>query len=308
MIGRDAVFYSTLHRAKRQVNETPDETSDDADMREALRYVTRRIDEELRERSPFFPLVETEYLNARVFPGGDVSSYDLVLRRPLLELTALANGEGTAITSGEYTLLPRARAPYARVRLKLDGATTWLTADSGETEQVIAVQGIWGSRDDYVDAFLASGDSIGNEGGLNATDSVSSVTVSDARGLDSYRRSPRFSPGQLVRMESEFGAVLGVDYDENRLDVLRGVLGTTKATHAKDIPLRSFEVDQTIQYAAAVWAAYCYKRRGRYENTEFVPGAGVARTFPKDIPPEVAGILGLKQDQGKPGGLRILKV
>lgn len=307
MLGRENVFYAPLIRAKRQVGESVDETADDPVMRDALRYVTSRIDKELGARAPFIPVAETEYLTARTFPNGDVWAMDLLLPRPLIELTALTNGDGTAITPAEYTLFPRARPPYTKIRLRVDGSTVWLTENNGETQDVIAVQGLWGNRDAYANQWLNSGDTVKNSPNLSS--SAMTITVDNAKGRDLYARTPRFSAGQLGRVDSEFFAVLDVDYDTSELYVQRGVLGTTAMQHSTNAPISLFEVDPTIQQAAAIWAAFAYKRRGHFENAEFDVDTGIARRYPKDIPPEVAGILGLEANQAvQPISIRIYKV
>lgn len=301
MIGREAITYATLYRAKRQISETLAQTLEDQDMRDALVYVTQRIDRLLPGRAPFIPIPETVYVTARPFvEGGAVWGYDLILPRPLLEVTTLTNGDGTVIAAPDYTLHPRAGTPYGVIRLPYPGYQTWMTAATGDPYEVIAVQGVWGNRRDYADAWLRA-DSVQDAGGISAT--VQFITVADADGTDAYARAPRFSPGQLLKIGGEFLALLDVDYLNNELRVLRGALGTTAAAHAEDAPIDAFEVEPTIQQAAAVWAAYAYVRRGHFEG---VAGRvlGVRRRFPKDIPPEVEGILGLEKPKA-PAAIRI---
>lgn len=74
----------------------------------------------------------------RYYPEAAVAGTALRLDSELLSVTTLTNGDGTAITSGGYVLLPRNLPPYWEIRLK---SAQWsFLGDDSE----ISVAGTWG--------------------------------------------------------------------------------------------------------------------------------------------------------------------
>jgi len=82
-------------------------------------------------------------------PSGDT----LWLDEDLLSVTAITNGDGSAVGSGQYVLLPANGLPKCAIRLRKSTGATWI----GE-EQAIHVQGTWGYSpappDDVVQAAI----------------------------------------------------------------------------------------------------------------------------------------------------------
>lgn len=68
----------------------------------------------------------------------------LYLDFDLLSVTALVNGDGRTLTSGQYLLLPPNRTPKDAIGLRLSSGVVWLPDPEGNYQQVIAVTGYWG--------------------------------------------------------------------------------------------------------------------------------------------------------------------
>lgn len=80
---------------------------------------------------------ETE---TRYFDAAAVDGYVLFLDKPLLSVTTLTNGNGVAIGSSGYWLLPRNTPPYWYIKLKPSSSVLWQFSTDGE----ISVAGTWG--------------------------------------------------------------------------------------------------------------------------------------------------------------------
>lgn len=180
----------------------------------------------------------------------------------LLEVNTLqtANGD-TTIASGDYYLKCGAtynRTPYDRIELKVDGDTTVFTF-SGTYQKANSVDGIWGYHDDWATAWADSKDAVADVGGINA--SVTSITVSDADGADQYGNTPRFKVGQLLKIGSEYLYLVAKNTTTNVLTVVRGVNGTTAATHDAAATIYVYQPMRDIWHAVRRLAAWLYGQK-----------------------------------------------
>lgn len=283
------MWYATLAQARAELKETDAAiTDDDAVVKAALAHVTARIDR-VTGRT-FLPRVATRRFDAAGWhlDGGRNA---LELDQPLMALTGVTvDGEAWALDT-DVLPVPRADTPITALRIPPSSGRRW----SGGTDwqDAIAVTGVWGFRTDYADAWQGVGETLAAP--LSAT--AASFVAADVDGLDSRRRAPRFSAGQLVRIDAEYLAVLDTDAGSNTVYVLRGVQGTTAATHAMGAVVEAFRVEPAIERAACRWASYLYKRRGAFRVTEVDPTTGVSVMFPEDMPGEVANTLAAYTDQ-----------
>lgn len=88
----------------------------------------------------------------RVFVGAAATrAYDavqavdgrtLLLDEDLLSVTTITNGDGTALDSGDYVLLPANVTPKYAVRLKASSGVSWTYTT--DPEDAISVNGTWG--------------------------------------------------------------------------------------------------------------------------------------------------------------------
>lgn len=265
------IYYTNLRDARLEVKAATEKDHDDEYLLRAIGFVSKRLEEETcLQFAPYLADHDYDYGGRNL-----VTPYHLFLDHPLLALTTIANGNGSAISSG-YTLTPRNSMPKGFIQL---GATQWASG-------VINVSGTWGFHRNYPLAWFNSGDTVQNN---PLTDIATTLTVTNAAGADVYLRSPRFSPGQLLRIENEFLLVQEVA-NATTLQVLRGQRGTTAAAHAQATAIDIWETEEVIQRAAMKWAGLLLKRRGAFEQVQY-DSAGALVRFPKDMPEEIKGIL-----------------
>lgn len=270
--------YATLAQARVEVKADIVDVSGDAELLRALYFASARVQVETERH--FWPRLETVTYDAT---GFHIGPYRLDTGRDLLEVTTLTNGDDTAISAAVITLAHGNIWPKYRIRLKRSGGVTFTYTD--DYEEAISVAGVWGYHSDYTNAWKASGLTV-QGGGLNS--SATAVTVSaTVAGADSYGITPILSPGNLIKVDSEYMAVIKAD--GTSVTVRRGANGTTAASHSASAAISVFYPEQAITRAVLRWAAYLYARRGEFSQSTF-DGVGVT-TFPQDAPAEVQHIL-----------------
>jgi hypothetical protein len=273
--------YTTLARAKAEIKASS--TIDDALVRRTIATVSKRIDAVMGSpRRPFFaPYTEQR---GYLITADRVGSMDntFLLKDHILAFTAVLK-QTTSVTS--LVELYAYDNEVATMLRFTNSSYNWYPNDCG-SQKKIYVTGTWGWNEDYTNAF-DSVDTIQDIGGINA--SVTSVKVADADGADLDGFTPRFSPGNLVRIESELLEVTAVNTTTNVLTVRRGVNGTTAAIHAAATALEVYRVDERIDRITARQTALLYARRGAFQ-VETLDGVGVI-TYPQDLLTELLNSL-----------------
>lgn len=275
--------YATLADIRMELgNGDPLAVNDDPTAIKALRDATARIDLELAGRS-FFPRVQTRYLNAE----SDTQGLDLRLHELLAEVTSVTNGDGSVLTGADYTLIPKAGAPYDRIRLKATGSALWLADATGDPVDAIQVAGVWHSTQPFGGMWFNPGETL-----TLASTTTASFTASDVDGEDAFRRTPRFSEGMLLKATSsgttEYLEVTRIT--DTTVYVNRGARGTTAVAH-NAATLSVWQVEQNIAKACVRLASYYYKRGGHFATVQFNPNTQMGERLPQDLPPDVAAIL-----------------
>jgi hypothetical protein len=205
----------------------------------------------------------------------------------LLELTTLTNGDGSVISPAAIITLGGIGGPV--VGVELDIAQAMFVYQTTRT-RALSVTGVWGWHDEYTSAWKPSSDSIPG-GGI--TSSATSFTVSSVSGSDGWGLSPRFSPGQLIIVDSEYMHVIVADSATNTLTVVRGANGSSATTHSAGTAISIYTPPADIQEIALRWAAWLYKQEDSgdfsgqvgqgYEESPF-PAPGVpAAAIPPDL-------------------------
>lgn len=264
--------YATLADARNALKAEMASTANDAVLLNNVRNISLRAD---RLLFPFEPVLEIKTVLVQSWL---VNSYDRTLQLPvpLLELSSMTL-DGTALTpTTDVTLWPPSTAPVKRLRLA-DTCETWYTvvcADGVPAEA--AITGYWGMHPEYAAAWQAV-DTLAV--GINAT--VTSFTVTDADGVGAEGETPRFSPGNLIKVGTEFMRVLSVDTATNTLTVRRGENGTTAAAHLITAPVLVWYWTHDVRFEVARQAALLYARRGAFESVS-VLNDGVY-TYPPDL-------------------------
>lgn len=271
-------MYTTLAAVQREIRSTGSEPDGNAALWQAILFVHSRINAYTRNR--FEPSLEVRYYDSRGHHIED-NPATLHLGDYLVELTSLSDGDGVK-SLDDVLLYPRS-SPHHKIVLTTGGfaaGDTWLSA--------ITVNGAWCYREDYNrDAWLDSGDTLQASMNLVGT----TIAVANASAADSYGNTPRFSAGNVIRVDDEYMLITSVT-DGSTGDVLnvrRGHNGSSVATHSTGASIDVFQPQEDIVRAATLWTSYLFARRGKHERASF---DGVATTnFPSDAPDEVTAIL-----------------
>jgi hypothetical protein len=237
----------------------------------------------------FYPTIDT-----RTFDHPENASL-LKLRDDLLELTTLTTKNGaTTITSADYVLRTATgrygQTPYNQIQLKEDATYSEYEYD-GTQYEANSVIGVWGYHDSWADAWELSGDTVTDSGGINAT--VTTITVDDADGDDINGFPYRFRKQQILKIESEYLWLTGVNITDNTLTVRRGMNGSTAATHAETTPISIYRPMSDIRAAMQVLTVHLYRRKDTIGERDERPVAGPLGQLilPAVLPDEVQRIL-----------------
>lgn len=271
--------YVTYCELKEYKGIPADQTEEDGRLRRVVIAASRAFDRWTWRH--YYPLKMTR-------PYDYEEGMALKFGADLLEaLTVTTQNGAITITADQYFLLCGRRydlMPYDRLELRTDKGV--LFSFAGTKQQANAVTGIWGYHGDYPNAWEASGDSVQNATGL--TDSGTSLIVADADGPDLYGLTPRFRPGQILKVEDEFLYIrLTTGGGANTLIVQRGFNGTTAASHAKDKPIFIWRPWMDVWENVRELAAYLYDLKdSQVYDVTATPETGMM-VIPKGIPAQV---------------------
>jgi hypothetical protein len=118
------------------------------------------------------------------------------------------------------------------------------------------VTGKWGWHDRWAEAWRSSSDTVQNN---PLSSGATTITVADADGTDAENESPRFQVGHLLKIENEYLRVLAVNTATNVLTVLRGVNGTTAASHSQNTAISVYQPALDAMQLNLRWASWLYK-------------------------------------------------
>ena len=235
--------YATLDQLRARFAVAGADTSDDARLLAKLKSASQQIDRfTARTFAPVYATRLFDWDNAR----------SILLRGfDLLQLITLTNGDGNVIDPTAIIPLGGVNGPVYCLEINIaKGAfLNYLTVKT----RALSVYGIWGWHDDWLgSAWKPSGDSVTTFG---LSSGGTALTVSNAAGADSWGLSPRFQTGQLIQIDSEYMLTTAVNAGTNTLTVIRGVNGTSGATHTIGAPISIYAppadiVEITLRYAA----------------------------------------------------------
>ena len=237
------------------------DTGDDVVIDNLLEQASRYIDDKTARW--FYPRIE---LRNYSLPD----SRKLLLDADLLAVITFLNGEDTAITSGDYHLLPKNATPYYAIKLTDISSVTWLSDSSGSSEFVLDLTAVFGYHNQYADGWT-TGSTLGEDLDTSETEwDVASETL--------------FSAGNIIRVDNEIGIVSTTATGKINV-VARGDNGSTAATHSNGATVEVWQPMEGARQAVLETAMQAYKRRfGKAEGgIATVTGAGVVLT-PRDIP------------------------
>jgi hypothetical protein len=232
---------TTLHQLRIRLGLATTDTADDPQLLTALQHASRQIETTCGRR--FSP-------HQRTLRHTITEATELLLDDDLLELLTLTNGDSTTIPLSDVLTQPTT-APHSLLYLTQGRVFTWQTTP----RQAITVTGIWGWHDRPADQWRNSNDALNIIIGSTNT----SLTLVNINGTDSSLESPRIQVGHLLRIDSEYLRVLAVNPATNQITVLRGVNGTTAASHAYATPIFTYQPAPDIIALTLRWAAMLYK-------------------------------------------------
>lgn len=225
------------------------------------RRASEKVDRLFQSRRPFF----FPYIESRQKPVNDfvVNSglNTLALNDNLLALNTVTAGTTGLTVGSTVEAWPTLESPYRYLRL-MSFATYWyqyLPPDG--TPMFVTVNGTWGFHRDYANAWIT--DDVAS---AIASTTVTTFTVADVDGADSYGRIPRISAGNLIKIDSELMEVTATNTGTNTVTVRRGVHGSTAATHSVSAPVYVWQVEETIRQEVARQVGYVYARRAAFDN------------------------------------------
>jgi len=126
--------YCTLAEIKRYVGT--DKATDDALLNELITRASARIDS-------YCQRVFVATSGTRTFDAvRQIDGRTLLLDDDLLSVTSITNGDGAAVASSAYVLLPSNHTPKYAIALKASGGTSWTY--QSDPEEAIEVVGTWG--------------------------------------------------------------------------------------------------------------------------------------------------------------------
>jgi len=178
----------------------------------------------------------------------------------LLSITSVALSEDEGATyvtlSGtDYfaTVEGDANSPKSYTHLELDANGDYTYWPCGA--KTVKVVGVWGYTDDRATCWEDSLDTVENN---PLTSGGTSITVNDDDGAGLWGITPRFSAGQLARIESEYLEVTAAA--TNALTVVRGRNGTTAAQHAQNVGIDLWRPPAPVKQAVIIQIARGFER------------------------------------------------
>lgn len=178
--------------------------------------------------------------------GGMYTSY-LNFDWDLLEILTLTNGNATSITSDKYWVYPANYYPKRSLRLKPTSGVTWLPDSSGNWEQVISLNGVWGRHDDYANAWQGAGTVAS---GLTSSAAAATYTASSGHGIKA---------GMLLKVDSEY--VYAASVSDTAIGITRAVNGSTATTHADASAVYYWAYDEAVKGLARRAATALFRLR-----------------------------------------------
>jgi hypothetical protein len=284
--------YSTLAAFRLRQGLASSDTGGDARMLAKLRAATSQIERFTgRTFNPNIAMRRFDWRSPRLL---FLKSYDL------LELTTLTNGDVTTIDQTAILTYGGVNGPIVGIELDITKAV--FIYQTTRT-RAIAITGVWGWHDDYAYAWKPSGDAIPGGG---VTSSATTFTVTSVNGSDGWGLTPRFSAGQLIKVDSEYMHVIGADGVTNTLTVVRAANGSTAATHNAATAISIYAPPVDIQEITLRWAAWLYRMEDSGDFSSPVgdqPLVSVAMSAPLAIPADLLATLENLRRVGVAGGV-----
>lgn len=195
----------------------------------------------------------------------DLRGYDLCA------VTTLTNGDGAAVSSGNYALRSPNLYPKWRVEITANASVTFTWDDT--PQEAISIAGVWGYVPNYPSFWQASG-SVVPAG--NLTDSATTATLVSVSGI---------SVGMYGKIDSETVQFTAVNTGTNAVTFTRAQLGTTAAAHTSGAIIYRANVQADIAFAVREMVVYQYLSKDKTGGRVTVFEGGT--TVVEDLDPRV---------------------
>ncbi|HEB28752.1 MAG TPA: hypothetical protein ENI05_13485 [Porticoccus sp.] len=281
------ISYVSLAEMQQQWITGNDSAAAEFVMIDYARRATGKVN--LITRQCFSPRIDTINYTATL-KGRHISNKHnrLYLRDKLVELTSVILADNTELViDTDVSVRPKSGVPASMLQMLAASTSSWLDTGGNDPYEGIKVKGVWCWRERYVDeGWQTTNDAVADAEGISNT--VTSITVADVEGISYLGGTPRFSMGQMIKVGSEYMAVVGVNVGDKKLTVIRGIRGSTAAEHDVEAPILVFVPEYPIIRATQLIAAYDYQRRGVTTRAKF---DGIRTVSGVEVPEEVAAIL-----------------
>jgi hypothetical protein len=199
---------------------------EEAVLERLLQSVSRYFDSKTDHH--FYPWVQTRWFDT---PGDDDTDLrNLRMDADLLEIIAITNGNGIAVPSSAYYVIPANEYPITDIHLRDIAPYQWYPDVSGNTHSVIQVQAIWGERGEYdIRGWVQAG--------------TLSAAMTDTTTA-SFSSAATLVTSQIVRIDNELLIVSGNSSPYSVRQ--RGENGSTAATHLNGAPIYVWQVEDDL--------------------------------------------------------------
>lgn len=275
--------YTTLSALRTYLTLGSADTTDDTTLKRFLKSSSRSIDKFTRRF--FYPKRKTLFFD---IPRSEF----LKFRDDLLQVKGLSDLNGASeIDSAAYFLQcgqDHNLTPFDRVVL-FDNTGSRFNF-SGTDQKAVHVDSILGYHEDYDNAWIDSGASLTS---LLASQ-VTLASVSGSAGENILGLSPRFSTEQIWRLSAgasneEYVAIQDTApvTDGSVVRMIRGVNGTTAASHAASETVEVFDVEPDIEFCTRRLSSWQYEQsRSPFTGTVILPNMGaieMPESWPQDV-------------------------
>jgi hypothetical protein len=269
--------FASLSGLRRYLNVADDETKDDEKLLDYLFRASTAIRQETKR--DFLPERKTLFFD---LPD---KTQQLRTETDILEVKGLSHMNGASSINGDNIILSRGcdynLTPYNNITLPDDSGSIFNFI--GTEQQAIHLDAIVGYHERYPrEAWIDTKDTLQ----ASATSSTNLIAITASGASNARGFSPRFITQQYLRVGEEYMYVQGIQ-NASQLNVVRGVRGTTAASHASGITIESFKVEPEIEFLTLRLAGWSYTQESDpYRATLAAPQFGTIE-LPQTWPPDV---------------------
>lgn len=272
--------FASLSSIRRYLQVADDEVADDAKLRDYLYRASRAIKEEVKR--DFLPRRQTLW-----FDHPD-NARQLRTESDILEVLGLSHINGASSINIDGLLLSAGCdyniQPYNNITIPSDSGS--LFNFSGTPERSVKLDAITGYREDYDDfGWISTGDTLQS----SANSAINTLIISASGGSNARGATPRFTTEMMIRIGGSSGEYMHIKgiTSSSELDVVRGIRGTTAASHAASAVIESFFVEPEIEFLTVRLAAWSYKQESDpFRGTLAAPQFGTIElpdSWPVDV-------------------------